>query len=323
VADSRQFGSPKILQFGDKTTGSQPGDGGHCAQCEAMLADALDGTLSATDREFFDLHMAHCSPCAQSLADARRGAAFLEMLRTPAPEPPADLLERILAQTSGTVPVAIQAGATLAHPQQGDPALAPGYAATGVPAAYGNVIPFRRRFVTAVRASSFGHLMLQPRLAMTAAMAFFSIALTMNLTGFNPLNLRASDLAPGNLRRDFFAAKTHGVQYYDNLRVVYELESRVHDLQTAQDADATAGTQATAPASTAQPAGQAPAAQPGPNDKKPAPQPDSNQQQHSKPAPSPGSSRREDPTQSRYVAYTYDETHSGKSIHARGGRKLV
>jgi hypothetical protein len=328
VADSRQFGSPKILQFGDnKTTGNQPGDSGHCAQCEAMLADALDGTLSATDQEFFDLHMAHCSPCAQGLADARRGAAFLEMLRTPAPEPPADLLERILSLTSGAqtsgVPATIQhAGATLAHPQQGVPAMAPGYAATETSAAYGNVIPFRRRFVTAVRTSSFGHLMLQPRLAMTAAMAFFSIALTMNLTGIHPTSLRVSDLKPSSLRRGFYGGKMRVVQYYDNLRVVYELESRVHDLQSAQDADAAAATQTAAPASTAQPANPAPAAQPGPNDKKAAP-PDS-KQQHSKPAPSPGSSRREDPTQRRrYVAYIYDGTGSGKSIHARVGRKLV
>ncbi len=322
MADSKQFGSPKILQFGDKTTGNQPGDSGHCAQCEAMLADALDGTLSATDQEFFDLHMANCIPCAQGLADARRGAAFLEILRTPAPEPPADLLERILLQTSGAVPIAIhQPGAALAQQQQVIPAMAAGYAPAG--AAYGNVIPFRRRFVAAVRTSSFGQLMLQPRLAMTAAMAFFSIALTMNLTGFNPLKLRASDLTPSSLRRDFFAANTHVVQYYDNLRVVYELESRVHDLQSAQDADAAAAP-APAPASTAQPANPVPAAQPGPNDKKAAPQPDNNQQQHSKPAPSPGSSRREDPAQTRlYVAYTDDEAYPAKSINARVGRKLV
>jgi Putative zinc-finger len=339
VADSKQFGSPKILQFGDKTAGNQPGDSGHCAQCEAMLADALDGTLSAADQEFFDLHMAQCGPCARGLADARRGAAFLEMLRTPAPAPPADLLERILAQTSGTAPAAIQhAGMALVDPAEGVPAMVhgygTGYAATGTAAAYGNVIPFRRRFVTAVRTSSFGQLMLQPRLAMTAAMAFFSVALTMNLTGFNPLKLQASDLTPSSLKRNFYAANTRVVQYYEGLRVVYELESRVHDLQNAQDADATAGTQTAAPAGTGQqPAGQTPAAQPGPNeqpgpndknDKKAAPQPDGNQQEHSKPAPSPGSSRREDPTQSRrYVAYTYDGTDAGKRIHATVGRKLV
>src|ERR1700761_2408493 len=66
-----------------------------------MLADALDGTLTGAEQAQFDAHMAACGPCAQLLADARRGAAWLEMLRDPKPEPPATLLERILTQTSG------------------------------------------------------------------------------------------------------------------------------------------------------------------------------------------------------------------------------
>ena len=45
VADFNQFGSVKPSQ------GSNPQ---HCAQCEAMLSDALDGTLSAADQATFD-----------------------------------------------------------------------------------------------------------------------------------------------------------------------------------------------------------------------------------------------------------------------------
>jgi hypothetical protein len=325
VTDGRQFGSPKILQFGDKTTGNQPGDSGHCAQCEAMLADALDGTLSAEDQKFFELHVEHCGPCAQGLADARRGAAFLEMLRTPAPEPPAELLERILAQTSGqTLPAIPQAGfspASLTDPQHGIAAMAPGYVATGTPGA--TVIPFPLRFVAAVRRNTIGHLMLQPRLAMTAAMAFFSIALTMNLTGIHPTSLRISDLKPSSLTRDVANAKASVARYYGGLRVVYELESRVHDLQSSQDVDATAGSQTAAPG-TNQPGSQAPASQPGPSDKKAAPASGGSERDDRKPAPSPGSSRREDPTQSRrFVAYSYEGTNPGQAIHARVGRKLV
>lgn len=319
MADSKQFGSPKILQFGDKTAGNQPGDSAHCAQCEAMLADALDGTLSAEDQAFFDLHMANCGPCAQGLADARRGAAFLEMLRHPAPEPPAELLERILAQTSGAV-LPVMPQSAVAYPQQGVAGMAPGYGPTGIPSA--NVIPFPRRFVAAVRRNTIGQLMLQPRLAMTAAMAFFSIALTMNLAGIHPTSLRATDLKPSSLKRDFYSANTRVVQYYEGLRVVYELESRVHDLQSAQDTDATAGTQTT-PAGSSQPSGQAPASQPDP-DQKSAPASGGSERDGSKPAPNPGSSRREDPNQSRrFVAYLYDGPESGQAIHARVGRKLV
>ena len=95
----------------------------------------------------------------------------------------------------------------------------------------------------AVRSSSFAQIMLQPRLAMTAAMAFFSIALTMDLTGVHLQDLRASDLRPVSLKRDFYSANARVVQYYEGLRVVYELESRVHDLQSAADSDAAVGSQ--------------------------------------------------------------------------------
>ena len=306
MADSKQFGSPKILQFGDKTGGNQP-DSGHCAQCEAMLADALDGTLSAADQELFDVHMACCTPCSQMLADARRGVAWLEMLRTPKPEPPAALLERILAQTSGAAAgqVVSQPGfniAAQAQPQSfAGPGMAPGYSmAAG--SAYSNVVPFPRRMVARFRASSFGQIALQPRLAMTAAMAFFSIALTMDLTGVRLQNLRVSDLKPSSIKRTITDNKIRVVQYYENLRVVYQLESRVHELQDASD-DAPVGTQS-APQSTTPnpPSGQSPKAnpdQPGqeaPADQSPAAQPKKKQPGSGPSAgqePNSGTSRRE------------------------------
>jgi hypothetical protein len=334
VAESRQFGTPKVLQFGDKTASDKPGSSEDCAQCEAMLADALDNTLSATDQEFFDLHMANCGPCAQLLADARRGIAFLEMLRHPAPEPPEALVERILAQTSRNQTSSAQVpgatvqispvempGAAPGHAQHGMPALASGYAMGG--AAYGNVLPFPRRAVAAMRRTSFGQIMLQPRLAMTAAMAFFSVALTMNLTGFHPTSLRASDLQPSSLRRDFYSANARVVQYYEGLRVVYELESRVHDLQSATD-DPNGSGQA-APAGTDQPGSQSPAAQPGDQKSEPqspANQPGAKQQEHGKPSGNAGTSRREDqrPNHLMLAAETYDGTNFRRTTQARVGR---
>ena len=308
MAESKQFGSPKIRQFGDKSPGNQPGDSGHCARCEAMLADALDGTLSAADQELFDSHMALCGPCSELLADARRGAAWLEILRHPQPEPPAALLERILAQTSGaqaSVTPQMQhagfPGAALAQPSNfRDAALTPGLPGAAV---YGNVLPFRRRVVAAVRRNPFGQVVFQPRLAMTAAMAFFSIALTLDLTGVRVQDLKASDLRPSSLKRQFYSANAHIVQYYEGLRVVYELESRVHDLQSASDNDAApVGVQSTpqnaAPTSQpgSQPSDKAPAAQPGqtgPANQSPAGQPEQKQRPAS--GPNAGTSRRESP----------------------------
>jgi hypothetical protein len=251
VANGKEFGGSKAPHFGGGSSAGEhrPSDSAHCAQCEAMLADAVDGTLSATDQAIFDIHMGHCAPCSQMLADARRGAAWLEMLRDPRPQPPAELLDKILAQTSGSHASAHPGGhIAIDEAQRPGAVLIPApiyggaghYAATG-PTQFGRILPFRSRFASAVRASALGQIMLQPRLAMTAAMAFFSIALTMDLTGVRLQDIRVGDLRPGSLKRDFYSANAHVVQYYEGLRVVYELESRVHDFESSSDSDAAAG----------------------------------------------------------------------------------
>jgi hypothetical protein len=81
------------------------------------------------------------------------------------------------------------------------------------------------------------HTVMQPRFAMTAAMAFFSLALTLNLAGVKLSSVRAADLKPANLRKSFWSANNQVVRYYDNLRVVYELESRVKEMQKDSDAE--------------------------------------------------------------------------------------
>jgi hypothetical protein len=212
--DLSQFGSAKPANTG----GSQ-----HCAECENMLADALDGTLTAAEQAEFDLHMAGCPTCSQMLADARRGAAWLELLRTPRPEPPAALLERILSQTAGNVSEANKL--SILHPTQHGSLAASG----GLPLRTATILPFRSRVAAKLHVRAIGQIMFQPRLAMTAAMAFFSIGLTLNLTGVRLNQLRASDLKPSSVKRTFYQANAHVVRYVDNLRAVYELESRVLD----------------------------------------------------------------------------------------------
>ena len=75
----------------------------------------------------------------------------------------------------------------------------------------------------------------EPRLLMTAAMAFFSIALTLNLTGVRLSNLRLADLRPTAVRsfmeRRLTMASTPIIRYYDHLRFVYEVESRMRELR--------------------------------------------------------------------------------------------
>ena len=302
MADFNQFGSAKPSNLGG------PGNSQHCAQCEAMLSDALDSTLSATDQATFDLHLVGCPSCTSMLADAKRGVAWMEMLKSPRPEPPTALLQRIIAQTSGQTSTQTSAKTAAAHnppivlgsnDRLRTPGTAPGrpilVPSAAQPAFSTNVIPFRTRITHGFR--SLGQTMLQPRLAMTAAMAFFSIALTMNLTGVRLSALRASDFKPSSILRSAYAAKAKVVQYSDNLRVVYELESRVRDLQRSSDDDGSSGTAGSA-GSTSTPAnqnnpGQKPAGSQQPDD--PNQKPGSQKQNQKQTKPNPGSSRRETP----------------------------
>jgi hypothetical protein len=188
------------------------------------LADALDGLLKPEDEATFTAHMAVCPACAALFDEARKGREWLEFL-SPEPEVPEGLLDRILAQTGpgqvdgfGLVAASdnvlpMPAGAAAAHP----------YRAHGVPAWQ------RPGLVAQVRRFA------EPRLLMTAAMAFFSIALTLDMTGVHLSNVRLSDLRPSAIRsfmeRRLTMASTPIVRYYDHLRFVYEVESRMRELR--------------------------------------------------------------------------------------------
>jgi hypothetical protein len=82
----------------------------------------------------------------------------------------------------------------------------------------------------------------EPRLLMTAAMAFFSIALTLNLSGVRLSNIRLSDFRPAAVRsfmeRRIMTASVPIVRYYDHLRFVYEVESRMRELRRSTEGDA-------------------------------------------------------------------------------------
>ena len=233
----------KSNQFGSQ--GPRAGtDAKACAQFEATLADAVDGLLTPDEQATFDEHAASCTGCGVQLAEAQRGAAWLTMLKTHPPTPDPTLVTRILAETSGRTAAEQEAlraqqradaeQRSLLGSSLGAPAAAP---ATRAMVGSG-VLPFRTWM--GLRLRPMTQAVLQPRFMMTAAMAFFSIALTLNVTGVRLDQIRASDLKPSSLRRNFYQANAHVVRYYDNLRVVYELESRVHDLQHTSDESAPA-----------------------------------------------------------------------------------
>jgi hypothetical protein len=242
----------KFEDFGEKPTGQGVAGQGTmaCEACEAMCLDAVDGTLTAAEQAVFDRHVAGCVECAEQLSEARRGAAWMEMLKGHRPEPPAGMLQRILAQTS-------EAEMSRVFPRFGQ-----------VPTPVFNVVPkigfqermldkFAATFSLDLRQSHF-----QPRMAMTAAMAFFSLALTMNLSG-----VRLTDLKPGAIHRTVADVRASASRSFQNLKVVYQVESKVNELRN-DDRDP-AGPFAGTNGSSSAPKQQAPAAQPAPQQQKP------------------------------------------------------
>ncbi len=187
---------------------AKPG-GLRCEEWELLLADALDSLLPDREAAAFAAHSAACPSCSDLLAHTRQGREWLGYLHTE-PEIPSGLVTSILDRTVGAgsipVPLAVSAG-------QG----------TGAVAA---AVPWRRNF----------HEM---RLLMTVAMAFFSIAVTLNLAGVRFNRMRLADLRPSTigsaLSRQFYGAQGQIVKFYDNLRFVYQLESRMRELRRDVD----------------------------------------------------------------------------------------
>jgi hypothetical protein len=191
-----------------------------CGLWETLLADALDGLLKPEDEATFAAHMAVCPACTALFEEARKGREWLEFL-SPEPEVPAGLLDKILAQTGpGQV-----AGFGLVTPGGNVLAVPPAYQRPGF---RGNV----KRFA-------------EPRLLMTAAMAFFSIALTLNLTGVRLSAIKLSDLKPSTVRslveRRLTMASIPIIRYYDHLRLVYEVESKMRELRRGAQGEGEGG----------------------------------------------------------------------------------
>jgi hypothetical protein len=181
-----------------------------CGQWETLLTDALDGLLRPEDEATFAGHMAGCKTCTALFEEAQRGREWLRFL-SPEPEVPSGLLDKILAQTG--------------------PGQVAGY---GLISGGAKAVPMtpawqRPGFMGQIRRFA------EPRLLMTAAMAFFSIALTLNLTGVRLSSVRLADLRPTAVRsfmeRRLTMASVPIVRYYDHLRFVYEVESRMRELR--------------------------------------------------------------------------------------------
>jgi hypothetical protein len=171
--------------------------------------------------------MATCPDCAELFEQARRGREWLEFL-APEPEVPAHMLDKILVGTGHA-----KSDKSIFVPANLIPA--------GAPASVlgGNVLAMTAAWQRPGFAASMRRFA-EPRLLMTAAMAIFSIGLTLSLTGVR-ISVVKMDLRPASVRsaleKRIMTASTPIVRYYDHLRFVYELESRVKEMRRSSQGE--------------------------------------------------------------------------------------
>jgi len=194
--------------------------GVECSEFEALLSEALDGEgqLSAARMEGFDAHRRVCGVCGPLFVDVQAGQKWLRSLE--AVEPPAHLMQNILAATSGIVSTR-------------------SFSATGAAARGGRTTPFGERLREGWDsfASSFfrpvAAFVRQPQFVMSFGMIFFSFSLALNVAGVKPKDVAKVDLRPAALRHAYNDAQIKVVKYYDNIHFVYEIESKLRELKRA------------------------------------------------------------------------------------------
>jgi hypothetical protein len=66
---------------------------------------------------------------------------------------------------------------------------------------------------------------------MSFGMAFFSLSVALSVLGVKPADLRQVSLRPSAIRHTYYSTQARVVRYYENIRFVYEVESRVRELK--------------------------------------------------------------------------------------------
>lgn len=191
-----------------------------CGSWEARLADLVEGTLSPEEEAALREHAAGCVHCQPLLEDVAAGRQWVRVLHSQElPVPPA-LLDRILARTSQAGPPSLGVEEPVEETWRSGVVSLPGAAV--LPLAPVLVLQGQRR----------------ARVLMTAAMAVFSLALTLSLT-LSMTGEHVGSLHPGNVAasasRQFFDAKKQVVFFYDNLRLVREWEAAVETMRRSAD----------------------------------------------------------------------------------------
>ena len=66
---------------------------------------------------------------------------------------------------------------------------------------------------------------------MSFGMAFFSITMLLSIAGLHISDIRRMDLSSKGIAKTYASTQARVIRYYENIRLVYEIESRVRDLR--------------------------------------------------------------------------------------------
>jgi hypothetical protein len=185
-----------------------------CTEFETLLSEAMDGDgqLSGARKEGFEAHRRACAVCGPLFADVQAGRQWLRALEEV--EPPAHLVHNILAATTGISSTRVLA----TTPESSTTPLAE------------RLREWWDSFFTPVAG-----FVRQPRFVMSFGMIFFSFSLALNAAGVKPADIAKIDLHPKALRHTYNDLQVRVVKYYDNIRFVYEIESKVREIKRAAE----------------------------------------------------------------------------------------
>ncbi len=180
-----------------------------CNEFDLLLSDALDGVLTGAELNRFQAHAQVCKACGPLFAEAQAGRSWLKGLTEV--EPPATLVRNILASTTGVDTQRLRSEVRSVQP--------------------------RVSWLERLQASLSGYFepiwetVRQPRFAMSFGMAFFALSVGLTVLGVKPGDFSKIPVRPTEIRHAYYNTQARVVRYYENIRLVYEVESRVRELK--------------------------------------------------------------------------------------------
>src|SRR5580658_6496100 len=180
-----------------------------CNEFDALLADMMDGLLTGARLASFREHSKVCSNCGALFVEAEAGRNWLKSLTEV--EPPAGLVESVLASTTGIASGRLGAPALTTQPRVSWLERVQAWASGLAEPVWGTIR--------------------QPRFAMSFGMAFFALSVGLTVLGVKPADVRQISLRPTALRHSYNMTQARVVRYYENIRFVYEVESRVREFK--------------------------------------------------------------------------------------------